>query len=130
MNSNNDKSQILGKSSKISEETIEETVNRNKFIPTKILCGSLLKTKRKIDYLMDLSDISAYNLEEGTLVVTLYDLTNVENSKERSLILLIGEKRYMYITEDYEGDFTVLKKGTTEMVFHDKVEFEKENLVL
>jgi len=90
----------------------------DKFIPTNDkLCGTLLKAKKPISYLMKLTDASSFSIKKDQVSTVLYDFTNKIKTNERALILLIGEYRYVYVTENFDDDFEILIEGTTEMQF-------------
>ena len=92
--------------------TFEEEAD--KFVPYEH-CGTLLRAKRELKKLMRLTDIQSATLEEGEAIMTLYDFVE-PTTKERALIFLVGEARYMYMTTEFDEDFEVLSPGTQQMM--------------
>jgi len=75
--------------------------------------GSLLRIKQNIEHVMKIKDRSFIELETGEGVLVLYDFLNIK-TEERTLIFLIEESQYMYMTKDFDKEFEVLRTGTYE----------------
>ena len=108
------------------EEENEETTKKSaqlqkfeedadKFMPTSTGCGALLQAKRDIGHLMRLTDVQEAMLAKGDAVIVLYDFTQID-TKERALVLLAKETRYLYMTTEFDDDFEVLREGTQRMM--------------
>lgn len=75
--------------------------------------GSLLRVKKKIEHVMGIKDRQFIELEPEDNILVLYDFLNSKTT-ERVLILLIEEKRFMYMTKEFDDEFEVLFRGTYE----------------
>lgn len=73
--------------------------------------GALLRAKRAVEHVMKIKDRQFIDLKENDNVFVLYDYCNTK-TKERALIFLIEEARYMCMTKEFDADFEVVFAGT------------------
>jgi len=99
---------------KLKEQTQFE-LDADMFEPTPGACGTLVKTKRDIQHLMRLKDIKTTSLKEGEAAVVLYDFTHKETDERAVVLLMADEQRHMYMTQEFDEDFEVMRAGTQQM---------------
>jgi len=101
-------------SEKIKEQSFEDW--SNSFTPVKNGKGTLLEAKQNIKLIMKIPDNSPVTVYAGENLLVLHMFEHIETN-EKAIIFLTGEQKCMYLTENFDTDFTVIHEGNETDVF-------------
>jgi len=90
-------------------ETLDEMLEH--YQPVENGKGTLIVTKKDLGFVMKVADTASVIVPKDTSLLVLHMFENIK-SKERSILFLTGEQMCMYVTENYDDDFTTLRDGT------------------
>jgi hypothetical protein len=97
----------------------------DKFVPSDLGAGTLLRAKRDIENVLNLKNLTPETFNEGDTSFVVYELVHKENG-ERALIMLKNETRVMHITSEFNLDYEVVFEGTSEMFWQEPEPDEEE----
>jgi hypothetical protein len=102
-----------------NEKVDELTKMLEHYEPVKNGKGTLLVTKKNLGFVMKTDDTNSVTVDKGTSLLVLHMYEN-SKTKEKSILFLTGEEMCMYVTNEFDEEFLVLREGTDTDNFGDE----------
>lgn len=81
------------------------------FVPVVNGKGTFLVTNKNLNFVLSISDNTSAHVSKNENLLVLHMFENAK-TKEKAIIFLTEQKKYLYVTETYDEDFTVISEGT------------------
>jgi hypothetical protein len=91
--------------------SVAEEIGDEDFVPVVNGKGTFLITNKNLSFVLSISDNTSAHISKDENLLVLHMFEN-SKTKEKAIIFLTEQKKYLYVTEKYDEDFTVISEGT------------------